>query len=162
MSRSSWTGGVLAAAAIAVGAAVSVNGSGNGAAPAVDGDPAITVYKTPTCGCCGNWVEHLRENGFAVDVVEMRDLMSVKREQGVPPRLVSCHTAVVDGYVIEGHVPADAIRRFLGEPPAGAAGLAVPGMPIGSPGMEGPSPQAYDIIAFGHDGATSIFESVRP
>ena len=97
--------------------------------------PQITVYKSPTCGCCGKWVDHLRSDGFVVAVVDEQNLAPRKSELGVPERFGSCHTAVVDDYVIEGHVPATDIRRLLRERPA-ARGLAVPGMPIGSPGME--------------------------
>ena len=97
--------------------------------------PKMVVYKSPTCGCCGKWVEHMRDNGFLVDVVEENDLTRRKRSLGVPAALGSCHTAVVDGYVIEGHVPAQDVHKLLAERPQGK-GLAVPGMPAGSPGME--------------------------
>ncbi len=95
----------------------------------------VTVYKSPTCGCCGAWVNHLRTDGFDVTVINENDLAARKTELGVTPDMGSCHTAVVDGYVIEGHVPAADIRRLLKEHPL-ARGLAVPGMPAGSPGME--------------------------
>lgn len=117
--------------------------------------PAITVWRDPNCGCCGLWVDHLRRNGFVATVVETSKLQVVKAERGVPTELVSCHTAVVAGYVIEGHVPAAAIVRLLTENPTGR-GLAVPGMPIGSPGMEGGTPEAYDVLLFG-TGAPSRF-----
>ncbi len=116
----------------------------------------VTVYKSPWCGCCGAWVDHLRDNGFDVRVEEQEDLAPVKARLGVPPELQSCHTAIVDGYAIEGHVPAADIHRLLTERPA-AKGLAVPGMPIGSPGMEMDGRQdAYDVILFGND-QRSIF-----
>ena len=105
----------------------------------------------PGCGCCGAWVEHLRHAGFATTVVETRDLDAVKRRLGVPAELASCHTAEVQGYVVEGHVPAAAIRRLLTERPQ-AAGLAVPGMPAGSPGMEGGTPETYEVVLFGPQG----------
>ena len=112
----------------------------------------IAVYKTPGCGCCDAWVDHLRENGFSVSVTEMDDLTPIKLQQSVPAALQSCHTAIVDGYVIEGHVPAADIRRLLSERPQ-ASGLAVPGMPIGSPGMEqGDLREPYASILFGPDG----------
>jgi hypothetical protein len=95
----------------------------------------IDVIKSPYCGCCAQWVEHLRANGFTVRVTDVEDLDPVARQHGVPDELRSCHTATVGGYVIEGHVPAADIRRLLDERPQ-ATGLAVPGMPIGSPGME--------------------------
>lgn len=118
----------------------------------------IAVFKSPTCGCCGKWVEHLRKAGFAPTVTDTTDVSAVKLASGVPSNLASCHTAKVGGYVIEGHVPADAIRTLLRRKPA-IAGLAVPGMPMGSPGMEGGYADKYDIIAFRKDGGTSVFES---
>jgi hypothetical protein len=108
----------------------------------------ITVHKDPNCGCCTGWVEHLRAAGFSVDARDTADVARVKQQHGVPPELASCHTAIVGGYVIEGHVPAPAIRRLLAERPD-ASGLAVPGMPVGSPGMEGGTPQAYAVVLFG-------------
>ena len=122
--------------------------------------PALTpieVYKSPTCGCCRQWVEHLKGADFATDVHEMADVSPVKTKAGVPASLQSCHTALVGGYVIEGHVPADVIRRLLREKPK-IAGLAVPGMPIGSPGMEqGGRVDPYEVIAFTKDGNTSVY-----
>lgn len=122
--------------------------------------PEITVYKSPTCGCCTAWGEHLEENGFRVEMVETTELARVKAEHGVPPGLGACHTAVVDGYVVEGHVPADVIERFLAEG-SDAAGLAVPGMPIGSPGMEvaGRAPESYDVLVFDGEGRSEVYES---
>jgi hypothetical protein len=111
----------------------------------------ITVHKDPTCGCCSGWVEHLQKAGFDTKVLDTRDLDAVKQRLGVPDDLAACHTAQLAGYIIEGHVPAAALRRFLAEQPK-AAGLAVPGMPIGSPGMEGGKPEKYDVILFGPDG----------
>ena len=110
----------------------------------------VTVHKDPNCGCCSGWVEHLRAAGFSVDVQETTDLVRVRQRHGVPPELTSCHTAIVGGYVVEGHVPAPAIQRLLAERPD-AKGLAVPGMPVGSPGMEGGAPQPYAVILFGPD-----------
>ena len=112
--------------------------------------PKMVVSKDPSCGCCGAWVEHVRAAGFVVEVVETGDLDAVKARLGVPSNLASCHTAEVGGYVIEGHVPAVAIRRLLDEKPS-ARGLAVPGMPVGSPGMEvpGSAPDTYDVVLFG-------------
>lgn len=109
----------------------------------------ITVWKSPSCGCCGKWVAYMKEHGFKVTVVDMNDVTPVKRQHGVPQNLWSCHTAVVDGYVIEGHVPAADIERLLRDHPA-IAGLAVPGMVTGSPGMEGGQAEAYDVMAFGN------------
>lgn len=96
--------------------------------------PEITVYKSPTCGCCEAWVEYLRAEGFEVKAIDQKELNSLKKKLGVEPEMASCHTAVVDGYVLEGHVPAAPIRRLLAERP-GTKGLAVPGMPLNSPGM---------------------------
>jgi hypothetical protein len=117
--------------------------------------PVITVWKDPNCGCCAGWVDHLRRNGFTATVIETSDLEARRTERGVPPQLAACHTAVIAGYTIEGHVPALAISRLLAEKPA-ARGLAVPGMPIGSPGMEGGRPEVYDVMLFG-SGAPSRF-----
>jgi hypothetical protein len=118
----------------------------------------ITVYRSPTCGCCSKWIAHLEANGFEVVAHDTEDMTSVKIENGIRRELSSCHTAVIDGYVIEGHVPAEDIQRLLRERPA-VAGVAVPGMPIGSPGMEGPNPQAYDVLTFDAVGNTSVFAS---
>lgn len=116
----------------------------------------ITVYKSPTCGCCDKWVSHLEESGFEVKAVNRQDLNTVKTEAGVPKRLASCHTAIIDGYTIEGHVPADDIRRLLHERPD-VAGLTVPGMPMGSPGMEGHRKDNYRVLTFTRTGDTSVF-----
>jgi hypothetical protein len=123
---------------------------------------AMTVYQTPTCGCCGAWVEHVRENGFDVTVVMQNDLSPVRRSLGIPPEVTSCHMGVVQGFAVEGHVPAEAIHRLLLERPA-VLGVAVPGMPIGSPGMEVPGMgvEPYDIITFDHSGPVAVLES-RP
>ena len=113
------------------------------------------VIKTNGCGCCLAWMEHLEENGFSVTGENMFGgaLVRYKLEQGVPQRMISCHTAEIDGYVVEGHVPAADIKRLLAERPAGVTGLAVAGMPMGSPGMEhGDHRQAYQVIAFGPEG----------
>ncbi len=114
--------------------------------------PEVTVYKSPTCGCCSAWVGHLKASGFEVKAVDTSDMRSVKERLGVPAALTSCHTAVADGYVFEGHVPAEVMQRFLKEQPE-VVGLAVPGMPIGSPGMvvPGRAPQPYEVVAFAPD-----------
>jgi hypothetical protein len=111
----------------------------------------ITVHKDPTCGCCSGWVEHLQKAGFGTKVLDTKDIDAVKKRLGVPDDLAACHTAEVSGYVIEGHVPAAALKRFLAEKPD-AKGLAVPDMPIGSPGMEGGRPELYEVVLFGPAG----------
>lgn len=116
--------------------------------PALAQTPSILVHKDPNCGCCTGWVEHLKTAGFAVSVEEAADLRVIRKRLGVPADLAACHTAEVTGYVIEGHVPASAIRQLLEKRPA-AVGLAVPGMPVGSPGMEGGTPQRYEVVLFG-------------
>lgn len=118
--------------------------------------PTVTVYKSASCGCCHKWIEHLRAAGFTVTAFDTEDLTSVATSMGVPFRLGSCHTARVANYVIEGHVPADLIKKLLAEHPA-LAGLAVPGMVTGSPGMEGPGAQPYDIIAWDRQGKTTVY-----
>ena len=134
--------------------------SSPGAIAAQERGTTVEVYKTPTCGCCTKWVEHLQAHGFTVRSTNLQDLTEVKTKHHVPQRLHSCHTGVVNGYVLEGHVPATDVQRLLKERPA-VAGLAVPGMPTGSPGMEvrGARAQPYDVIAFEKDGRTQVFAS---
>lgn len=117
----------------------------------------IHVYKSPTCGCCEDWVKHLEANGFEVDVTETHNLNPIKRDAGLTPALASCHTAFVGDYVIEGHVPASDIQRLISDAPK-ARGLSVPGMPIGSPGMEmGDRKDPYQVLLFNNQGQTRIF-----
>ena len=116
----------------------------------------MTVYKSPTCGCCGKWVELMRASGFDVTVSDMPDVSPVKDKQGVPSALRSCHTAVVGGYAIEGHVPVDLVKKLLKEKP-NAAGIAVPGMPMGSPGMEGERKDDYNVVMFDQAGQTTVY-----
>ena len=126
---------------------------------------AMEVFKTSTCGCCGKWVEHMRAAGFAVTFtdIDQAELDRVKAKHGVARELHSCHTALVDGYVIEGHVPASEVRRLLTERPK-VAGLAVPGMPLGSPGMEvsGVKAQPYDVLSFQKNGGSRVFSTIKP
>jgi hypothetical protein len=148
--------GIVAAGALQTGPAAQGTGQRPRAAAA---KPVImAVYKTPTCGCCAKWVEHMKQNGFTVHVTDLNDLSSIKTKHGVPGKLQSCHTAVVDGYVVEGHVPASDVKRLLKERPA-AAGLALPGMPAGSPGMEVPgrAPDAYEVLTFDRKGESRVF-----
>jgi hypothetical protein len=116
----------------------------------------IDVFKSPTCGCCEKWVAHLRTSGFAPTATNVDDMTVVKARHHIPSALESCHTATVGGYLIEGHVPAADIKRLLKERPA-IAGLAVPGMPTGSPGMEGSGASPYDVLAFDKQGKTRVF-----
>ena len=113
--------------------------------------PAIKVYKSPSCGCCGQWTDYLKQNGFRPEIVDMDDLSAVKRLAQVPDDLVSCHTAMVERYVVEGHVPVEAIRKMLSERPD-ILGIAVPGMPPGSPGMPGGTRERFHVIAFANQG----------
>lgn len=127
------------------------------AAPPAD---TLVVYKTPACGCCRAWIEHMEQNGFAVVAHDesATALSHRKREAGIADDLVSCHTARVRGYLVEGHVPADLVRRMLTERPP-IAGLAVPGMPAGSPGMEGIRKEKYEVIAFRRDGRREVYDT---
>jgi hypothetical protein len=120
------------------------------------GKPTITVYKDPNCGCCKNWIEHLIKHGYTVKVNDTRELKKVKQSLGVPEKLEACHTALVGAYLVEGHVPAEDIDRLLRTTPK-VAGIAVPGMPAGSPGMEMGAKQRYSVISFDRAGKTAIF-----
>ncbi|MCB1891385.1 MAG: DUF411 domain-containing protein [Rhodocyclaceae bacterium] len=123
--------------------------------------PEVVMHKDPNCGCCGKWAEHLEASGFKVKTVPERDMQAVKTRLGVPQRLGSCHTAKVGNYVIEGHVPAATIKRLLSEKPA-VRGLAAPGMPPASPGMDVPgNKDPYDVIAFDRAGKTRVYEQIR-
>lgn len=128
------------------------------AGAAADEPLAMTVWKTPWCGCCGKWVDHMKAAGFKVEVKETEDLGTVKRSAGIPERLQSCHTAKVGGYTIEGHVPAADVLKLL-KSKLKVKGLAVPGMPSGSPGMENGQHDPYDVVAFTKDGKTQVFSS---
>ena len=116
-----------------------------------------TVYKSPTCGCCTGYVEFLREHGVTVTAVDTNDLTQVKADYGIPAAAQSCHTTVVDGYVIEGHVPLAALEQFLSERPK-VDGIALPGMPIGTPGMPGPKTAPYEVLTL-QDGQLALYES---
>lgn len=123
----------------------------------VDSATTMTVYKTEFCGCCLSWVDHLRANDMDVKVVNVNSTAPTRERLGVPHELGSCHTAEIAGYWFEGHVPADLIQKVMSEKPADIRGLAAPGMPAGSPGMEGPNPVKYDIVAHHLDGTTSVY-----
>lgn len=118
--------------------------------------PAVDVYKSPYCGCCTEWVKHLQQAGFTVNSHEVQDVPAARKQLGMPERYGSCHTAKVGGYLLEGHVPAADVKRLLAQKPK-AIGLAVPGMPPGSPGMESPQPVAYETLLIETDGQARTF-----
>ena len=161
---------ILAALALAAacgnadGAPEAVGGAALAATASNQSLPTVLVYRTATCGCCAGWVEHMRQAGFTVDARDLpsnTELMRVKVDAGVPGAMTTCHTALLDGYVIEGHVPADQVKRLLAERPE-VAGIAVPGMPIGSPGMEGPGARPYQVFSFDRQGGSAVFAEVDP
>ena len=145
-------------------AALGIALSGGSASAGQSSRPAgalipMKVYKTPTCGCCAKWVDHVKAAGFATEVTDLSNLTMIKSNAGVPQRLASCHTALVDGYVVEGHIPADVIHKLLKDKPK-VTGIAVPGMPIGSPGMEqGDRKDRYDVLTFDKNGNTTVYAS---
>jgi hypothetical protein len=152
----------IRASAIAVLlAAIAMSHSAIAQTKAAVAKPHVTVYKTPTCGCCGKWVEHMQASGFAATATNLPDLAEIKAKHRVPASLQSCHTSLVGGYVIEGHVPAEDIKRLLRERPA-IVGLAAPGMPAGSPGMDVPHSPAFDVLAFDKDGKTRVYATHTP
>jgi len=120
--------------------------------------PTVTVYKSPTCGCCSKWVKHLESNGFVVEAKNTSKLDSIKRELGIEPQFQSCHTAKIGNYVVEGHVPAADIKKMLTEKPD-IDGLSVPGMPMGSPGMEGSRKDNYNVLAIKKDSSPTVYNS---
>lgn len=132
---------------------VTVLGSGSALAQST---ATVEVFKSPSCGCCGKWVEHLRQNGFQVQTHDVNDVPAARKKLGMPDQLGSCHTARIGGYVVEGHVPASDIQRLLKEKPK-ALGLAVPSMPPGSPGMESAKPMPYQTLLVGTDRTTQVF-----
>jgi hypothetical protein len=121
--------------------------------------PPVQVFKNPSCGCCGAWVDHMKAAGFAVKVTEVDDTSVARKKYGLPDRFGSCHTAVVGGYVVEGHVPANDVKKMLAMKPV-AVGLAVPGMPVGSPGMEmGSRKDPYQVLLVAQDGRERVFST---
>lgn len=120
--------------------------------------PQVTVYRSPSCSCCGNWLEHIQKHGFKISAdIKTDDMDAVKQKYNLPLELASCHTAIIDGYVMEGHIPAEDIKHFLQQKPQ-LAGLAVPRMPIGSPGMEsGNTQDSFNVMAFNHQGESQVF-----
>jgi len=131
--------------------------TGTAPASAAASTTEVTVWKSPSCGCCGGWVQHMRVAGYTVTVHDVDDVDPVKARLGVPASLQSCHTAVVDGYVLEGHVPADSVARLLRERPS-AKGLSVPGMPQGAPGMETGVKEPYAVVLFGTPSGSTVYE----
>lgn len=133
------------------------------AAGAASGSPAIQVWKSPTCGCCNDWISHLEQNGFSVQAHNTGN-NAVRQRLGMPMKYSACHTATISGYVVEGHVPAGAIKRLLRDKPT-ALGIAVPQMPVGSPGMDGPAYKGrrdpYDVLLVNKDGSAAVYESYR-
>ena len=127
--------------------------------------PLVEVWKSPTCGCCGEWIKHLQAHGFATKTHLVPDTAPVRRRVGFDEKYGSCHTAMVGGYALEGHVPAREINRLLKEKPSGVVGIAVPGMPLGSPGMDLPSyggrKMPYDVMLVKRDGTSSVYQSYR-
>ncbi len=149
VTKSWWSGALVASLAIAAGLA--------GTAPWAPARAAeFTVYKSPWCGCCAQWVDHLKAKGHSLSIQNLDNLDLIKKMAGVPEALQSCHTAMVDGYAIEGHVPAMDIERLLAERPR-AKGLAVPGMPAGAPGMAGATPDSYQVMLFKGDGSATVY-----
>ena len=157
MNRTKLAAGVLLVGGLAVVLASRTS------APHADASTAIHVYKTEACGCCALWVDHLEAAGFEVTVENLSNegLYAVKQSHGIPLELSTCHTALAEGYVLEGHIPAGVITSFLEEAPE-VKGITVPGMPIGSPGMEGRNPQPYAVIAFDGKGNRTVFRHVDP
>ncbi|SDF75465.1 MULTISPECIES: DUF411 domain-containing protein [unclassified Duganella] len=123
--------------------------------------PVIDVYKTATCGCCKEWAKHLEKNGFTVHTHDVANPSDYREKYGIPQQFGSCHTGVVQGYALEGHVPAAEVRRLLAQKPK-ARGLAVPAMPMGSPGMEGPRSDPYDVYLIKQDGKASVYQHYGP
>ena len=148
-------------AALALALTLSVPAAYAQQKPAAAAKPHLTVYKSPTCGCCAKWVEYMQAAGFTAAVTNMPDVTPVKIKNNVPRQLASCHTTLVGGYVIEGHVPVEDVRRLLKEKPADVVGLAAPGMPAGSPGMDVPNSPPYDVIAFDKTGGTRVYATHR-
>ena len=140
---------------------VGAGGAGMGMSLSAQTRPSVEVWKDPNCGCCKDWVAHMQANGFDVKVHDSGNT-AARKQLGVPDKLGSCHTALVGGYAIEGHVPAREVHRLLKERPA-AVGLSVPGMPVGSPGMDGPEygtrKDPYDVVLISRNGATRVYQS---
>ena len=130
--------------------------------PDYSGITEMTVYRSPSCGCCGVWVDHAKKHGFKIEDIKTEEMEALKQKHNVPAELASCHTTIIDGYVMEGHIPADDIKRFLAEKPDDLIGLAVPGMPIGTPGMEARDiKQPFKVLAFNDKGEVEVFKEYQ-
>ena len=130
--------------------------------PNYPGITEMTVYRSPSCGCCGVWVDHAKKHGFKIEDIKTEEMEAIKQQHNVPAELASCHTTIIDGYVMEGHIPADDIKRFLAEKPDDLIGLAVPGMPIGTPGMEARNiKQPFQVLAFNDKGEVEVFKEYQ-
>ena len=130
--------------------------------PNYSGTTEMTVYRSPSCGCCGVWVKHARKHGFKIEDIKTEEMEALKQKHNIPTELASCHTTIIDGYVMEGHIPADDIKRFLAEKPDNLVGLAVPGMPIGTPGMEARDiKQPFEVLAFNDKGEVEVFKEYQ-
>jgi hypothetical protein len=132
-----------------------------GSVPGRAADATVMVYKSPNCGCCEKWIEHLRAAGLKVEAKNAGNLDAVRRQLGVPGKLAGCHTATIGGYVVEGHVPAAQVLRLLRDKPP-LAGISVPGMPVGSPGMEGRGGRPYEIMSWRKDGSVEVIAVEQP
>ena len=148
---------VASAVALIVGVSAAVVSTQSG--KSATGKPTLAVFKSATCGCCAKWNEHMTAAGYTVNSSDRADMNAIKDEHRIPTALRSCHTALVAGYVVEGHVPADVVAKLLAERPAGVVGIAVPGMPAGSPGMESPDgyKAPYQVLAFTKDGQSRVY-----
>lgn len=130
--------------------------------PNYSGITEMTVYRSPSCGCCGVWVDHAKKHGFKIEDIKTEEMEAIKQQHNVPAELASCHTTIIDGYVMEGHIPADDIKRFLAQKPDDLIGLAVPGMPIGTPGMEARDiKQPFQVLAFNDKGEVEVFKEYQ-
>ena len=154
----------LIAVALADIPAVSAETRANSPAPlnALLQSKQLVVYKSPTCGCCGDWVDHMSEDGFSTKIQHPKDLNTIKDQLGIAPVYQSCHTATLQDYLFEGHIPAEVVKHFLTEEPKDAIGLAVPGMPLGSPGMDfgGDNYRSYQVLQLNKDGSSTVYGEV--
>jgi hypothetical protein len=152
---------ILLALALLAGPLRAAENTWDQGAPVLDKPVEMTVYRSPTCGCCGKWLDHMKKHGFIVKDIQTEDMAGIKKKYGVPEKLQSCHTAIVQGYVVEGHVPAADVRDLLTKHPK-AAGLTVPGMPAGTPGMEmGGRKDPFTVLEFDKRGASRTFHDYR-